>query len=120
VYLNDLAYWPNVPANVWRYTIGGHQVIKKWQSYGERALLGRDLRPEEARYVTEIVRRIAALVLVGPELDANHERVKPDVREWAKLRDPSTGYLSGTISYVRRRYRSNCGTVNAARPCEGV
>jgi hypothetical protein len=84
VYLNDVAYWRSVPANVWRYTIGGYQVIKKWLSYRERALLGRDLKPEEARYVTEMVRRIAALVLMQPELDANYERVKADVWEWGK------------------------------------
>ena len=79
VYLNDVAYWRCVPSNVWRYTIGGYQVIKKWLSYRERALLGRDLKPEEARYVTEMVRRIAALVLMQPELDANYEQVKADV-----------------------------------------
>ncbi|MDZ4065090.1 MAG: type ISP restriction/modification enzyme, partial [Coriobacteriia bacterium] len=82
VWLNDVAYWRCVPANVWRYTIGGYQVIKKWLSYRERALLGRDLKPEEARYVGEMVRRIAALVLMQPELDANYERVKADVWEW--------------------------------------
>jgi hypothetical protein len=64
VYLNDVAYWRCVPANVWRYTIGGYQVIKKWLSYRERALLGRDLKPEEARHVTEMVHRIAVLVLM--------------------------------------------------------
>jgi len=84
VYLNDVAYWRCVPANVWRYTIGGYQVIKKWLSYRERALLGRDLKPEEARYVTEMVRRIAALVLMQPELDANYERVKANVWAWGK------------------------------------
>jgi len=83
VYLNDVAYWRCVPSNVWRYTIGGYQVIKKWLSYRERALLGRDLKPEEARYVTEMVRRIAALVLMQPELDANYERVKADVWDWS-------------------------------------
>ncbi len=86
VYLNNVAYWRCVPANVWRYTIGGYQVIKKWLSYRERALLGRDLKPEEARYVTEMVRRIAALVLMRPELDANYERVKADVWEWGNQR----------------------------------
>jgi len=50
----------------------------------ERALLGRDLKPEEARYVTEMVRRIAALVLMQSELDANYERVRADVWEWGK------------------------------------
>jgi len=82
VYLNDVAYWRCVPANVWRFTIGGYQVIKKWLSYRERALLGRDLKPEEARYVTEMMRRIAALVLMQPELDANYERVKADAWGW--------------------------------------
>ncbi len=85
VYLNDVAYWRCVPANVWRYTIGGYQVIKKWLSYREKALLGRDLKPEEARYVTEMVRRIAALVLMQPELDANYERVKSDTFDWSSL-----------------------------------
>jgi len=46
------------------------------------ALLGRDLRPEEARYVGEMSRRITAIVLMGPELDANYKRVKADVWEW--------------------------------------
>lgn len=82
IYLNDVAYWSCVPANVWRYTIGGYQVIKKWLSYREKALLGRDLKPEEARYVTEMVRRIAALILMQPELDANYERVKADTYDW--------------------------------------
>ena len=40
VYLNGVAYWRCVPSAVWRYTIGGYQVIKKWLSYRERALLG--------------------------------------------------------------------------------
>ena len=29
VYLNDVAYWRCVPARVWKYTIGGYQVMKK-------------------------------------------------------------------------------------------
>ena len=50
-------------------------------------LLPRILRKRavvQARYVTEMVRRIAALVLMQPELDANYERVKADVWEWGK------------------------------------
>jgi len=83
VFLNDRAYWRCVPARVWRYTIGGYQVMKKWLSYRERALLGRDLKPEEARYVTEMARRIAALVLLEPALDENYERVKADTYAWS-------------------------------------
>jgi type ISP restriction-modification system protein len=29
VYLNDVAYWRNIPEKVWDYTIGGYPVIKK-------------------------------------------------------------------------------------------
>jgi hypothetical protein len=82
VYANDVAYWRCVPARVWTYTIGGYQVMKKWLSYRERALLGRDLKPDEARYVTEMTRRITALLLLGPALDASYELVKADTYAW--------------------------------------
>jgi len=72
IYLNPAAYWRNVPSAVWDYTIGGYQVIKKWLSYRERALLGRPLLPDEAIAVTGMVRRLAALLLLAPALDANY------------------------------------------------
>ena len=84
VYLNDHAYWRCVPRRVWSYTIGGYQVMKKWLSYRERPLLGRDLTPEEARYVTEMARRIAALLLLEPALDENYQRVKADTCDWSR------------------------------------
>ena len=76
VFLNDDACWRNIPAPVWDYTIGGYQVIKKWLSYREFDLLGRALTPDEAREVTHMVRRIAALILLQPELDKNYQAVK--------------------------------------------
>lgn len=76
VFLNDVACWRNVPERVWEYTLGGYQVCKKWLSYREKALLGRDLRVEEVRYFGEMVRRIAALLLLGQALDANYEAAK--------------------------------------------
>jgi hypothetical protein len=82
IYLNETAYWSNVPTCVWEYHIGGYQVIKKWLSYREKAILGRGLRIEEAEYVTEMARRIAALILMQPELDANYETVKADTWPW--------------------------------------
>ena len=88
VYLNDLAYWENVPRAVWDYTIGGYQVIKKWLSYREKAIIGRGLTMEEADYVTEMVRRIAALILLQPELDANYERVKAETWAWPTASEP--------------------------------
>jgi len=76
VWLNDVTFWQNVPVNVWNYVIGGYQVIKKWLSYRERTLLGRDLTIDEVRYVTEMVRRLSALVLLQPLLDENYHIVK--------------------------------------------
>ena len=73
--LNERVCWHNIPPRVWDYTIGGYQVIKKWLSYRERALLGRGLNPDEARAVTQIVRRIAAILLREPELDQNYRDV---------------------------------------------
>ncbi len=64
VYLNDRAFWRNVPAAVWPYKLGGYQVLKKWLSYRERAVLGRTLRPEEVLYFTDVVRRIAAIAMI--------------------------------------------------------
>lgn len=78
IWLNDRAYWRNVPRPVWEYTIGGYQVVKKWLSYREKVLLGRALTPEEARYVTEMIRRLAALIALQPALDANYETVRSD------------------------------------------
>ena len=82
VYLNDKAYWRNIPRNVWDYHIGGYQVIKKWLSYRESNLLGRPLKSEEVREVTNIARRVAAILALEPELDANYERVKADTYPW--------------------------------------
>jgi hypothetical protein len=82
VYLNDVAYWRGVPAGVWSYTIGGYQVMKKWLSYREKALLGRDLKVDEVREVQLMARRIAAILLLQPALDANYRAVKAHAYEW--------------------------------------
>jgi len=82
VYLNDTAYWSNVPSRVWEYTIGGYQVIKKWLSYREQLLLGRPLTKDEVRYVQEMARRIAAIRLLEPALDANYESIKQHTFPW--------------------------------------
>ncbi len=82
VYLNDRACWRNVPARVWGYHIGGYQVIKKWLSYREHAVLGRGLSLDEVREVTNMARRLAAIVLLEPELDANYAAVKADLYPW--------------------------------------
>ena len=82
VWLNGDAYWANVPKNVWRYKLGGYQVIKKWLSYREKDVLGRALEFDEVLYVTEMARRIAAILLMGPALDANYRTVVADAIDW--------------------------------------
>jgi hypothetical protein len=72
------------------HTIGTEQITRYVAHYGQVlvtnyrqfALLGRDLTVEEARYVSEMIRRIAAILALGPALDENYERVKRDVFEW--------------------------------------
>ena len=58
VYLNERTYCRNVPAAVWRYKLGGYQVLKKWLSYRERRVLGRVLSLEEVQHFTDTARRI--------------------------------------------------------------
>jgi len=82
VYLNEVALWTNIPSKVWDYTIGGYQVIKKWLSYREKPLLGRALTTDEVRYVQEMARRIAAILLLEPALDANYESIKQHTYRW--------------------------------------
>jgi hypothetical protein len=72
IFLNADAYWRNIPESVWNFTIGGYQVLKKWLSYREQPLLGRALTPGEVRYMRDVARRLAALRLMAPELDANY------------------------------------------------
>jgi predicted helicase len=91
VYLNDTAYWRNIPASVWDYTLGGYQVIKKWLSYRERTLLERALSTDEAREVTHMARRIAAIVLLSPALDTNYVALKQTAIPWSTL---SNSHLS--------------------------
>ncbi len=74
IYLNDSAYWSNIPARVWGYTLGGYPVLKKWLSYREQPLLGRPLTLDEVNTFSGIARRIAALLLVQPALDQSYAR----------------------------------------------
>ena len=62
VYLNERAFWRGVPASVWRYNLGGYQVLKKWLSYRERDVLGRPLQQDDVQHFTDTARRIAAIL----------------------------------------------------------
>ena len=62
IYLNDHAYWKDVPINVWEYRLGGYQVLKKWLSYREQKVLGRGLEVEEVKWFSEVAQRIATIL----------------------------------------------------------
>jgi len=69
---------------VWDYTIGGSKANKKKLSYRKKTLLGRGLTPDEVRYVTEMARRLAALIALQESLDANYREVVRATYPWAK------------------------------------
>ena len=73
IYLNANAFWRNVPAAIWRYKLGGYQVLKKWLSYRECIVLARPLRPAEVRHFTDTTRRIAAILSIPPWQNSEDE-----------------------------------------------
>ena len=64
IYLNDNAYWQNIPTKVWQYRLGGYQVLKKWLSYRDHKVLARPLTLDEVNHFTQTARRIAAILEV--------------------------------------------------------
>ncbi|MDE2868463.1 MAG: N-6 DNA methylase [Chloroflexota bacterium] len=62
VYLNDRAYWKDIPLEVWSYRLGGYQVLKKWPSYRESKVLGRALTFSEVAWFSEVARRTVSLL----------------------------------------------------------
>ena len=78
IFINNFAYWRNVPEKVWTYYVGGYQVIKKWLSYRELELLGRPLTLDEITEVTNMIRRISAIILLENDLNENYRMIKMD------------------------------------------
>ena len=85
IYLNEIAFWKNIPERIWDYTIGGYQVIKKWLSYRQESLLNRSLKREEIQEVSYMARRIGAILLLESALNANYKAVKQATYNWSSL-----------------------------------
>ena len=60
----------------------GCHFIRPQLSYRESDILGRPLTPDEVREVTAITRRIAAILLLQPQLDANYAAIIADTYPW--------------------------------------
>jgi hypothetical protein len=74
LFLNDDAYFANVPELVWTYQLGGYPVLKKWLGYRQADRRdGKPLTDDERRWVREVIQRIAALLAFGPTLDSLYQ-----------------------------------------------
>jgi len=62
--------------------LADYQVLKKWLSYREENVLGRSLTKDEAREVSGMVRRLAAIILMTDQLDANYASAHDDSFAW--------------------------------------
>ena len=74
LYINDEAFFANVPEAVWTYQLGGYPILKKWLGY--RQADRRDERPltdDERRWFRQVIQRIAALLALGPDLDTLYQ-----------------------------------------------
>ena len=75
LYINNEAFFANVPEAVWTYQLGGYPVLKKWLGY--RQADRRDDKPltdDERKWFRQIVQRVAALLALGTELDALYQQ----------------------------------------------
>jgi hypothetical protein len=75
VYWSNDACWSNVPIDVWEFQIGGFPVLRKWLEDRKSDRLGRQLTLPEVRAFSFMARRIAALLLLGSDLDECHEMI---------------------------------------------
>ena len=74
LYINDEAFFSNVPEAVWTYQLGGYPVLKKWLGYRQADRReGRALTDDERQWFRQIVQRIAALLVLSPDLDALYQ-----------------------------------------------
>jgi hypothetical protein len=75
LFLNDDAYFGNVPELVWSYQLGGYPVLKKWLGYRQADRRdGRPLTDDERQWFRQTIRRVAALLALGPALNELYEQ----------------------------------------------
>lgn len=87
LYLNDNAFFSNVPELVWTYQLGGYPVLKKWLAY--RQADRRDEQPltnDERRWLRQIIQRIAALLALGPKLNELYQDAAANAFTAAELK----------------------------------
>jgi hypothetical protein len=88
VYLNEKAYFRNVPIAVWE-----HGALREWLAARHVAILERPLARDEAAHFSSAARRITSLLLLAPSLAHNAEL----------LAAPPERAAASMPSYVRTR-----------------
>jgi hypothetical protein len=74
LYLNAQAHFAHVPEAIWTYQLGGYPVLKKWLGYRQADRRdGKPLTEDERRWLRQMIQRIAALLALGPTLDALYQ-----------------------------------------------
>jgi hypothetical protein len=79
LYINNMAFFANVPEAVWTYQLGGYPVLKKWLGYRQADRRDdRALTDDERRWFRQVIQRIAALLALGNDLDALYQEAVID------------------------------------------
>jgi hypothetical protein len=79
LFLNEEAFFANIPELVWSYQLGGYPVLKKWLGYRQADRReNKPLTDAERHWFRQIVQRIATLLALGPSLDTLYQEAVAD------------------------------------------
>ena len=74
LYINDAAFFANVPESVWTYQLGGYPTLKKWLGYRQADRRNDNaLTDDERLWFRQVIQRIGALLALGPTLDSLYQ-----------------------------------------------
>jgi len=75
VYIKDLQYFENVDSDVWKYDIGGYQVLDKWL----KDRVGKALSAEDIRHYCKVVTAISKTIDIQKEIDRFYAKVENEL-----------------------------------------
>lgn len=76
LFINETAFFSNVPEAVWTYQLAGYPVLKKWLGYRQADRRdGTPLTNDERRWFRSMIQRIAALLALSPQLNALYQDI---------------------------------------------
>lgn len=79
LFISGQVHFGHVPEAVWQYQLGGYPVLKKWLGYRQADRRdGKPLTDDERRWLRQMIQRIAALLALGPTLDALYQEASAD------------------------------------------